>query len=141
MVKLRRPQGDEFFKLGFEIGGGGVAEGGMPAFVDVMADLKLASVRTGEAAAVKQFSCEATLKQFGGGVVTAVAAPAHALQCTTLRNQGLESDGRVLAAPGDAPASLRSEYTSGLPGGRRMARGPAHGLRRKGSTNRTKLKG
>ena len=45
----------------------------------VTTDFELGLGQTGEATAVEQFAFEPALKEFSGGIVIAVAAPAHAL--------------------------------------------------------------
>ena len=102
-------------QMDFEVVGGQIAERRMPPLSvimgDMVADFELGLDQSRGAAAVEQFGFEAASKRFGGGVVVAVAASAHALQRAVFCDQVFEAGGRVLAAlvgvddePGRGPA-------------------------------------
>ena len=61
----------------------------------VVTDFELGFGLSGEAPAIEWFGLEAASKRFGVGVVIAVAAPAHALQCAMFGDQDFEAGRRA----------------------------------------------
>ena len=81
VIQLCRTELGRCLKMGFEVVGQVVSEGGMASLgvviSDVLADFEPGFGQAGEAAAVEQFGLEVAPKRFGVGVVVAVAAPVH----------------------------------------------------------------